>query len=102
MVAYLDFAEVQALNRRPMYMIDWIGKLDEFLKLADREVLAHAGSISHAEAVQKAELEVETFMAGHRSLPSPVEKHFDDAVKSVKQLERRRREKPKGPGGKKR
>jgi hypothetical protein len=41
-------------------------------------------------------------MAGHRSLPSPVEKHFDDAVKSVKQLERRRREKPKGQGGKKR
>src|SRR5262245_19683706 len=39
-VAYLDFAEVQALNRRPMYMIDWIAKLDEFLELADREVLA--------------------------------------------------------------
>jgi hypothetical protein len=51
--AYLDFAEVQALNRRPMYMVDWITKLDEFLKLADREVLVHAGSISHAEAVQK-------------------------------------------------
>jgi hypothetical protein len=51
--AYLDFAEVQALSQRPMYMADWISKLDEFLKLADREVLAHAGSISHAEAVQK-------------------------------------------------
>lgn len=101
-VAYLDFAEVQALNRRPMYMVDWIAKLDEFPKLAERDVLAHAGSISHAEAVQKAELEFETFTATRRALPSPVENHFDDAVKHVKQLERGRREKPKSKGGKKR
>ena len=101
-VAYLDFAEVQALNRRPMYMVDWIAKLDEFLKLADRDVLAHAGSISHAEAVQKAELEFGAFTATRLALPSRVEKHFDDAVKNVKQLERGRREKPKGKGGKKR
>ena len=92
-VAYLDFAEVQALNRRPMYMADWISKLDEFLKLADRDVLAHAGSISHADAVQKAELEFETYAAARRALPSRVETHFDDAVKNVKQLERGRREK---------
>jgi hypothetical protein len=91
-VAYLDFAEVQALNRRPMYMVDWIAKLDEFLKLADREVLAHAGLISHAEAVQKAEREFETFAAARRALPSQVAEHFDDAVKNVKQLERGRRE----------
>jgi hypothetical protein len=85
-----------------MYMVDWISKLDEFLKLADREVLVHAGSISHAEAVQKAELEFETFTVGRRALSSPVEEHFDDAVKSVKQLQRERREKAKGNGGKKR
>jgi hypothetical protein len=100
--AYLDFAEVQALNRRPMYMVDWIAKLDEFLKLADREVLAHAGSISHAEAAQKAELEFETFVAARRALPTPVEKHFDDTVRNVKQLDRGRREMQKGKGGKKR
>lgn len=101
-VAYLDFAEVQALNRRPMYMVDWIAKLDEFLKLADRDVLAHAGSISHAEAVQKAELEFEVFTAARRALSSTVEKHFDDAVKNVKQLERGGREKPKDKRSKKR
>ncbi len=101
-VAYLDFAEVQALNRRPMYMVDWIAKLDEFLKLAEREVLAHAGSLSHAEAVQKAELEFEAFTAARRALPSPVEQHFDEAMKNVKQLERGRREKLKGKRGKQR
>jgi len=77
-------------------------ELDEFLKLADREVLAHAGSLSHAEAVQKAELEFETFTAARRALPSSVEQHFDEAVKNVKQLERGRREKLKGKRGKQR
>jgi hypothetical protein len=100
--AYLDFAEVQALSRRPMYMADWIAKLDEFLKLADREVLAHAGSISHTEALQKAEREFEAFTATRRALPSPVEKHFADAVKNAKQLERGRRDKPRDRRGKKR
>lgn len=41
--AYLEFAELQALNRKPMHMADWISKLDDFLKLSDREILTHAG-----------------------------------------------------------
>jgi virulence RhuM family protein len=41
--AYLEFAELQALNRRPMYMADWIAKLDDFLQLSDRQILRHAG-----------------------------------------------------------
>ena len=49
----------------------------------------------------KAELEFEIFTAGRRALPSPVEKHFDNAVKNAKLLERGRREMPKGKGGKK-
>jgi hypothetical protein len=61
--AYLEFAEVQALNRRPMYMADWITKLDDFLKLSERDVLAHAGRVSHEEAVVKAELEYDRFAA---------------------------------------
>jgi hypothetical protein len=89
-VAYLDFAEVQALNRRPMYMTDWITKLDDFLKLGERAVLTHVGAISHAEAAQKAELEYETFAVRRRTLPSPAEKHFEDAVKRIKQLDRAR------------
>ena len=42
--AYLDFAELQALNRKPMYMADWIRKLDDFLRLSDRDILTHAAS----------------------------------------------------------
>jgi hypothetical protein len=42
--AYLEFAELQAMNRKPMYMADWISKLDDFLKLSDRQILNHAGA----------------------------------------------------------
>jgi len=45
--AYLDFAELQARSHRPMHMADWITKLDDFLRLSERDVLNHAGKISH-------------------------------------------------------
>lgn len=41
--AYLEFAELQAIDRKPMYMADWIAKLDDFLKLSDREILTTPG-----------------------------------------------------------
>ncbi len=59
--AYLEFAELQALNRKPMYMRDWIAKLEDFLRLGDRDILTHAGTISHEQALRKAELEFEKF-----------------------------------------
>lgn len=40
---YLDFAELQAKSHKPMYMRDWIQKLDDFLKLSGKELLSHAG-----------------------------------------------------------
>jgi len=89
--AYLEFAELQAIDRKPMYMADWIAKLDSFLKLSDREILQHAGRISHDEAVAKAALEYDRFATARAQLPAPVEKHFQDAVRDVKQLERARR-----------
>jgi hypothetical protein len=48
--AYLDFAELKAVSRRPMSMADWIAKLDDFIRLSDRGVLAHAGTVSHDAA----------------------------------------------------
>lgn len=42
---YIEYAELQALERRPMTMRDWITKLDEFLKISGRELLDHAGKI---------------------------------------------------------
>jgi hypothetical protein len=56
--AYLDFAEVQALNKRPMYMHDWIAKLDDFLRLGERDILSHAGTVRHEDAVKKAQIEI--------------------------------------------
>ncbi len=81
--AYLEFAELQALNRKPMYMRDWIAKLDDFLKMSGREILTHAGKISHEEAVKKAELEFERYRTLHANEPSQVEKDFEEAIKKL-------------------
>jgi hypothetical protein len=93
--AYLEFAEVQALNREPMYMRDWIAKLDDFLRLSGRELLTHAGKISHEQAMKKAELEFEKFHRAQLADPSPVEKDFDAAVKELKKLSAPSRKKKK-------
>lgn len=53
--AYLDFAEIQAQNRKPMYMKDWVTKLDGFLQLSDKNILTTAGKISHQLAQDHAE-----------------------------------------------
>jgi len=66
--AYLEFAELQALDRKPMYMRDWIAKLDDFLRLGGRDILTHAGQISHEDAVKKSELEFES-IASRNSMP---------------------------------
>jgi len=84
--AYLDFAEIQAKGRKPMYMKDWITKLDSFLKLGDLEVLSHAGKISHEEAMKKAELEYEKFRIKQDELPASVDLDFDRAVDEIKKI----------------
>ena len=81
--AYLEFAELQALNRKPMTMRDWIAKLDDFLRMGDRDILTHAGTISHEQALRGAELEFEKFRALQLAQPSPVEKDFEAAVKKL-------------------
>ncbi|ODS23965.1 hydroxyacid dehydrogenase [Candidatus Endobugula sertula] len=58
---YLIFAEGQAMRRIPMSMVDWINKLDGFLRLNDRDILNHAGKVSHDMAKQLAEQEYEQF-----------------------------------------
>lgn len=58
---YLDFAELQATNGRPMKMHDWIQKLDEFLKVSEKELLTHLGTISHKQAIEKAKIEYEKY-----------------------------------------
>jgi hypothetical protein len=86
--AYLDFAELQALNGRPMTMQNWITKLDDFVRLSEREVLTHAGKISHGKAITKANEQFELFHRSGDRQVEPVDLHFDEAVKEVKKLTR--------------
>ncbi len=58
---YLAFAETMAQQHKPMYMIDWIAKLDNILQLNGRELLNHAGKISHEKALQKSSEEFEKY-----------------------------------------
>lgn len=51
--AYLELAELQALSRKPMYMKDWIARLDEFLRMTGNDILDHAGAISHHRHLRK-------------------------------------------------
>lgn len=51
---YLDYAELQAMGRKSMYMKDWIAKLDDFIQFNERALLAHAGKMSHQQAIEKA------------------------------------------------
>ena len=84
--AYLDFAEVQALNQRPMYMRDWIAKLDDFLKLSERQILKHAGKISHEAAIQKAETEYLKYQENQSNQISQVEKDFLIEAKKIAEI----------------
>ena len=85
--AYLEFAELQALNRKPMTMVNWITKLDDFLKLSDRNILQHAGRISAEAAREKAEAEFALFKQQQASLPQPVDDHFAQSLEELKQIE---------------
>lgn len=85
--AYLEFAELQAIRKKPMYMKDWISKLDDFIKMSDGEILTHAGTISHIEAEQKAMLEFEKYKEKTKNEFTPVEQHFLESIsKTQKQL----------------
>lgn len=85
--AYLELAELQALNRIPMTMQDWIERLRQFLAMTGRPVLDHAGTISHQAALQKAHSEYDTFREQQRLQPTAVEQHFIEAEKTLKQVE---------------
>jgi hypothetical protein len=97
--AYLEFAELQALNRKPMTMVDWISKLDDFLKLSDREILTHAGKISHEAAREKAEAEFAVYKKQQVALPQPVDEHFARSLDELKTLESQAKEAKKKAAG---
>lgn len=85
---YLIFAEGQAMRNIPMYMKDWIEKLHGFLSLNDREILTHAGKISHQLAVEMAENEYEKF---HQKEINTFESDFDKEIKKLQAVNPKRR-----------
>jgi len=71
-------------------MIDWISKLDDFLRISDRDVLTHAGRVSHDEATQKSHAEYAIYRKKLLEAPSLVEKHFIAAIEEVKKIEKKK------------
>ena len=84
--AYLDFAELQALRKKPMTMSDWVNKLDDFLRMSDSEVLLNAGTISHEIAMEKANEEYAKYKEKNIDELSQVEKDFLESAKKVQLL----------------
>ena len=91
---YIEYAELQALERKPMTMRDWITKLDEFLKISGRPLLHHAGGVSAEDARARAELEYAKYKTLLDASPRAVDADFEKTAKELKKLPKPR--KPKG------
>ncbi|HNI88296.1 MAG TPA: RhuM family protein, partial [Leptospiraceae bacterium] len=76
---YLAFAEAMAQQKIPMYMKDWISRLDSILQLNGRELLTHAGRISHEMAIQRSQEEFEKYKQAER------EKQKEDSLKELEE-----------------
>jgi hypothetical protein len=88
--AYLELAELQALNRKPMYMKDWIERLDDFVRMTGNNILQNAGTVSHTQALKKANAEYEKYKEQTKNELSEAEKHFIKQVEfSAKKLKKK-------------
>lgn len=85
--AYLDIAEVRALDHEPMYMKDWLETIDDYLKMTRRDILTTKGRITHKQAIDKAHAEYEKYRKKQDELLSPVEHHFIESIKELEALE---------------
>jgi hypothetical protein len=83
---YLAFAESMAQQNEPMYMTDWIKKLDDILKLNGRELLTHAGKINHQMALEKSNQEFEKYQEGQSKIST--EQSLIEIEKDIKQLKK--------------
>lgn len=85
---YLDFAEDQARRKKPMHMAEWVQRLDAFLQFNERNVLTHAGAVSHQLAEAHAHEQFERYDAERRRLETAQpSSDFDRAVEEAKRLE---------------
>jgi hypothetical protein len=81
--AYLELAELQALNRKPMYMKDWVERLDDFVRMTGNDVLQNAGTVSHTEALKKANAEYEKYKEKTKNELSEGEMDFVKQIEST-------------------
>ena len=81
------------MRRVPMHMADWVTKLDAFLTLNERDILTHAGRVSHEMAQAKAELEYDKFKALTAADARSVDADFERATRAL--AKRPRTKKPK-------
>ena len=84
--AYLDIAEVHALNQEPMYMKDWLETIDDYLKMTRRDILTTSGHVSHKQAIEKAHAEYDKYKNRLEDSLSPVEKDFIASIVALEQL----------------
>lgn len=85
--AYLDIAEVQALNHEPMYMKDWLEIIDDYLKMTRRDILTTTGRISHKQAIDKAHSEYKKYKQLRDNSLSVVERHFLENINILENIE---------------
>jgi hypothetical protein len=82
---YLAFAETMAQQQTPMYMNDWISRLDGLLQLNGREILTHAGTISHQMALDKSEEEFQKFKMEQKTIEQEQSmKEIEEDIKRLK------------------
>jgi len=87
--AYLDIAELRAMNREPMYMKDWIETIDDYLKMTRRDILTHKGKVSHQQAIEKAHIEYDKYSKKMNVQLAAVEQHFLESISTLEELEKR-------------
>ena len=87
--AYIEIAEIQAMNQTPMYMKDWIVRLDDFLKMTGKNTLDNAGTISHKMAMEKAHNQYEAYKEKTKDELSRVEKDFIEYIDETAKLLKR-------------
>ena len=85
--AYLDIAEVRALNHEPMYMRDWLETIDDYLKMTRREILNTKGRVTHKQAIDKAHAEYDKYKKKQLEQLSAVEQHFIESIEELKAIE---------------
>lgn len=84
---YFDFAEVQALRHRPMYMSDYVAHLDSILRSTGGTLLEDAGTVSHAQALEKAKREYQKYQV---QTLSPVEEAYLQTIKNAEKIVRKK------------